>query len=117
MAFHHVALFFTIFFLWYILVSAQSSLEARDLYLSPHKSRQLYLHQPSRGMKKISQRAFKDMELYTARGYGKRSSNCDGDRFCGKRMPKFSGARLYGKRNIDVNEQLKWSVLIDVYSI
>ncbi|KAJ8937423.1 hypothetical protein NQ318_007882 [Aromia moschata] len=105
MAFHHVALFFTIIFLWHLLASAQLSLASQRSYLSPEKSRNLLLRQPLRSTRKISQRAFQDMDLFTARGYGKRS-DCAG-RLCGKRMPEFSGARLYGKRNIDIT-QLKW---------
>ncbi|XP_074038211.1 uncharacterized protein [Leptinotarsa decemlineata] len=104
MAFHHVALFFTLIFLWHILASAQSSVENRRSYMSPEKSRRLFLHQPLRSTRKISQRAFQDMDLFTARGYGKRSSDCFGGRLCGKRIPEFSGARLYGKRNIDRNQ-------------
>nr|QNT17938.1 allatotropin [Colaphellus bowringi] len=102
MAFHHVALFFTLIFLWHILASA--SLETSGSYMSPEKSRHLFLYRPLRSTRKISQRAFQDMDLFTARGYGKRGSDCFGGRLCGKRMPEFSGARLYGKRNIDGNQ-------------
>ncbi|XP_018565102.1 uncharacterized protein LOC108906353 [Anoplophora glabripennis] len=102
MAFYHVVLFFTIIFLWHILANAQISSENQKQYVSPEKSRNLFLHQPIRSTRKISQRAFQDLDLFTARGYGKRA-NCPGG-FCGKRMPAFSGARLYGKRNSDINQ-------------
>ncbi|KAJ8922168.1 hypothetical protein NQ315_004103 [Exocentrus adspersus] len=101
MAFHHVALFFTIIFLWHILANAQFSLESQKQYMSPGKSRNLFLLQPMRSTRKISQRAFQNLDLSTARGYGKRGDCPRG--FCGKRMPEFSGARLYGKRDIDVD--------------
>ncbi|KAG5880160.1 hypothetical protein JTB14_036918 [Gonioctena quinquepunctata] len=106
MAFHHVAIFFTLIFLWHILASTHADLENSGNYISPEKSRELFVHRPLR-TRKISQRAFQDMDLFTARGYGKRGSDCMGGRFCGKRIPEFSGARLYGKRHIDGN-QLNW---------
>ncbi|CAH1179226.1 unnamed protein product [Phaedon cochleariae] len=103
MAFHQIILLFTIIFLWHILANAQDSMENREGYFSPGKPRHLFLHQPQRSTRKISQRAFQDMDLFTARGYGKRGSECFGNT-CGKRIPAFSGARLYGKRNIDMNQ-------------
>lgn len=114
MAFHHVVLFFTIIFLWHILANAQISSENQKQYMSPEKSRNLFLHQPIRSTRKISQRAFQDLDLFTARGYGKRAY-CPGG-FCGKRMPALSVARLYGKRNGDFN-QIKWQVKFFIYFI
>lgn len=104
MAVHHLVLFCTLIFLWHILVKANP---ADGDYVSPEKSRPLFLHQPLRSARKVNQRAFQDLDLFTARGYGKRSLGCVDGKFCGKRMPEFSGARLYGKRNIEMT-QFKW---------
>uniref|UniRef100_A0A6P7GC39 Uncharacterized protein LOC114340405 n=2 Tax=Diabrotica virgifera virgifera TaxID=50390 RepID=A0A6P7GC39_DIAVI len=100
MAFHHVVSFCTIMVIWHILLTnAQESLEKKDSYMLPDRTRDLLRS------RKISQRAFQNMDLLVARSFGKRASDCSGG-MCGKRIPEFSGARLYGKRNTDM-DQLK----------
>lgn len=104
MAFYHVVLFCTIMFLWYMFANAQGIIDKKNSYLVPEKTRQLFL--PSVRSRKISQRAFQDLDVLAARSFGKRGSDCFGG-LCGKRLGKYAGARMYGKRNIDMN-QLKW---------
>ncbi|XP_019872673.1 uncharacterized protein LOC109600928 [Aethina tumida] len=83
MAFHHASIFFALIFLWLILASGNAS---------PSRSQSL------RSIRTIKQRAFKDMDLLVARGYG-------------KRMP-LSTARSYGKRAVNMdnvnNFLLEW---------
>ncbi|XP_057672096.1 uncharacterized protein LOC130903785 [Diorhabda carinulata] len=99
MACHHVIIFCALMIIWHILLaSTQDPLPLKDRYLVPQRTRDLLR------TRKMSQRAFKNMDLLVARSFGKRAgSECYGG-MCLRGFPEFAGARGYGKRSIDVNQ-------------
>nr|CAH7752101.1 unnamed protein product [Callosobruchus chinensis] len=102
MACHNTILFFTVVLLWLIYASAQRSaglFDSRSSEFYPGNAGSVaFVNHPLRVERKIAQRAFQNMDLSVARSFGKR--DCYGKE-CVKREPQFSGARLYGKRNIN----------------
>lgn len=64
MAFHHAALFFTLLFLWFLLINAQARREPKFPKIRSSQQERL-----TRG----AQFNFNDLQLNTARGYGKRA--------------------------------------------
>ncbi|CAG9864432.1 unnamed protein product [Phyllotreta striolata] len=100
MALRHVVIFNTIVVLWCLQGDARATADAvdkKDAYLVQDKVRRLFF--PAIDARKISQRAaFQNIDLLTARSFGKRAECYGGS--CEKRVPQF-GARLYGKRDFD----------------